>query len=171
MGHKAGKIALGLGLLTGAVTGLLFAPEEGRKIRQKLAKGDTKGILKDLEAVGGEIKDMVVDLSKKPSVKEALEKAKDKAADVANMKRTELDSLLKTASKKVDQFKSKISAYVKEQKAALEEHMGTKKTVSAKKPQGGKRSVAKAKVPVAKPAAKAKVPAKKPVKKSTRKRG
>jgi gas vesicle protein len=151
MGNKAGKIALGLGLLTGAVTGFLFAPEEGKKIRQKLAKGDTKGLLKDLEAVGGEIRDMVVDLGKMPPVKEALEKAKDKAADVANIKREELDTLLKTASKKVDQFKQKLSDYVKEQKSVLEEHldMKGKPTKSSKKKAAPKKKLI-AKQPVVK---------------------
>lgn len=146
MGNKAGKIALGLGLLTGAVTGLLFAPEEGKKIRQKLAKGDTKGLLKDLEAVGGEIRDMVVDLSKKPSVQEALEKAKDKAADVASMKRTELDALLKKASTKADQFKKKLSDYVKEQKSVLEQHLemkAPKKKAASKKKAAPKKPAAK----------------------------
>ncbi len=148
MGNKAGKIALGLGLITGAVTGFLFAPEEGKKIRQKLAKGDTKGLLKDLEAVGGEIRDMIVDLGKMPPVKEALEKAKDKAADVANMKREELDTLLKTASKKADQFKKKLSDYVKEQKSVLEEHLDVKGKPSKKKAAPKKKLIAK------KPAAK-----------------
>ena len=144
MGNKAGKIALGLGLLTGAVTGLLFAPEEGKKIRQKLAKGDTKGLVKDLEAVGTEIKDMVVDISKKPSVQEALEKAKDKAADVANLKREELDELLKKASRSADQFKKKIGTYVKEQKAVLEDHLGQSKSTASKKKSTPKKTAAKA---------------------------
>lgn len=153
MGNKAGKIALGLGLLTGAITGLLFAPEEGKKIRQKLAKGDTKGLLKDLEAVGGEIRDMVVDLGKQPSVKEALEKAKDKAADVASMKREELDSLLKKASQKADQFKEKLSDYVKEQKFVLEEHFEKKAKPSKSKASKKKAAPKKAAKPAPKKAA------------------
>lgn len=153
MGNKAGKIALGLGLLTGAITGLLFAPEEGKKIRQKLAKGDTKGLLKDLESVGGEIRDMVADLGKQPSVKEALEKAKDKAADVANMKREELDSLLKKASQKADQFKEKLSDYVKEQKIVLEEHFEKKAKPSKSKVSKKKAAPKKAAKPAPKKAA------------------
>jgi gas vesicle protein len=152
MGNKAGKIALGLGLLTGAITGLLFAPEEGKKIRQKLAKGDAKGLLQDLEAVGGEIRDMVVDLGKQPSVKEALEKAKDKAADVANIKREELDTLLKNASKKADQFKEKLSDYVKEQKIVLEEHFEKKAKPSKSKVSKKKAAPKKAAKPAPKKA-------------------
>lgn len=163
MGNKAGKIALGLGLLTGALTGLLFAPEDGKKVRQKIKDGDGKGLLKDLEHMGEEIKDLVVEISKKPSVKEALENAKDKAADVANMKRTELDSLLKKASTTADKFKHKISAYVKEQKGALEEHMNMK--------NGGKKaSKPAAKKTASKKMAPKKTAAKKPAKKSTKKK-
>ncbi|MFA5792323.1 MAG: YtxH domain-containing protein [Candidatus Gracilibacteria bacterium] len=146
MGKKAGKIALGLGLLTGAITGLLLAPEEGRNLRKKLAKGDTKGLFKDLELMGEEIKKMAVDLSKRPSVKEALEKAKDRAADVADLKREELDDLLRDATKKANTFKDKIAVFVKEQKDALEEHLkekGVKKP--AKKAKAKKSSVKKAK--------------------------
>lgn len=133
MGKKAGKIALGIGLLTGAITGLLLAPEEGKNIRKKLMKGDTKGLLKDLESMGDEIKKMAIDVSKKPSVQEALEKAKDKAADVANIKREELDRFLTDATSKADAFKKKVSTFVNEQKAILEEKLKEKQPKKAKK--------------------------------------
>lgn len=133
MGKKAGKIALGLGLLTGAITGLLLAPEEGKNLRKKLVKGDTKGLFKDLELMGDEIKKMATDLSKKPSVQEALEKAKDKAADVASIKREELDALLVEATKKADSLKKKIGSFVKDQKAILDEKLNEKKPKTAKK--------------------------------------
>ena len=70
MGHKAGKIALGFGLLTGALAGLLFAPDEGKNIRKKIAKGDTKALLGDLENMAEEMKDMAVDFIKSPGVQE-----------------------------------------------------------------------------------------------------
>ena len=133
MGHKAGKIALGFGLITGAITGLLFAPDEGKNLRNKIAKGDTKGLLKDLESMGEEMKDMVVDFVKSPSVQEALENAKDKAADVANMKRAELDAMLSKANKKAEEFKSTVAKYVKEQKAVLDERMAKKPVKKAAK--------------------------------------
>ncbi|MFA5854914.1 MAG: YtxH domain-containing protein [Candidatus Gracilibacteria bacterium] len=136
MGKKAGKIALGLGLLTGAIAGLLFAPEEGKNVRKKLLKGDTKGLLKDLESMGDEIKKIAVDLASRPSVKDALDKAKDKAADVANMKRSELDALLTEATRKADTFKKKVAAFVTEQKAILDEKLAEKgvKAVKMAKP-------------------------------------
>ncbi|MEK9160138.1 MAG: YtxH domain-containing protein [Patescibacteria group bacterium] len=159
MGHKAGKIALGFGLITGAFTGLLFAPDEGKNLRSKIAKGDAKGLLKDLESMGSEMKDMVVDFSKSTTVQEALDKAKDKAADVANMKRTELDAMLTKANQKAEEFKSAVAKYVKEQKAVLDERMAKKSSKKATKKPAKKSSVKK---PAAKkPAAKKTSPKKK----------
>lgn len=155
MSRKAGKIALGLGLLTGAITGLLFAPEEGKKVRQKIAKGDTQGLLKDLAHVGEELKVMVMDIAKNPSVMDAMDKAKDKAAEVANMKREELDSMLKKANKKADDFKKTVEKYVKEQKAMIDEKVKGKKKTATKK---AGRKIAKKTTP------------KKPAKKSTKKK-
>lgn len=146
MGHKAGKIALGIGLLMGAITGLLFAPDEGKNIRKKIAKGDTRGLLKDLENVGQEMKDMVLDFIDSPSVQETLEKAKDKAADVASIKREELDALLANANQKADDFKKKVAAFVKEQRKALDKHAPVKKSTakkSTKKKPNAKKSTTK----------------------------
>lgn len=124
MGHKAGKIALGLGLITGALTGLLFAPDEGKNIRKKIAKGDTKALLNDLLSMGEEMKNMLVDFASSPSIHDALEAAKDKAAEVANIKREELDSMLRKANRKAEQFKKMVARYVKEQKGILNERYG-----------------------------------------------
>jgi gas vesicle protein len=162
MGHKAGKIALGFGLLTGAITGLLFAPDEGKNLRNKIAKGDTKGLLKDLEGMGEEMKDMVVDFVKSPSVQEALDNAKDKAAEVANMKRTELDAMLSKANKKAEEFKATVAKYVKEQKAVLDERMA--KQPAKKAAKAVKKTIKKAaakKTVVKKPATKKISPKKK----------
>ena len=167
MGKKAGRIALGLGLLTGAITGLLFAPDEGKNLRKKIAKGDAKGILKDLENMGNEMKDMVTDLANNPGFHTMLEKGKDMAADAVNMHREELDAMLKKANTKADAFKKTVATFVKEQKALLEEKMeksSVKKTA--------KKAVKKMtkKMPVAKkaPAAKKTPVAKKPAAKKTK---
>lgn len=158
MGKKAGKVALGLGLLTGAITGLLFAPDEGKNIRKKIVKGDAKGLLEDLENMGSEMKDMVSDIVKNPGVHDMLEKGKDMAADAVNMHREELDELLKKANAKADAFKKKVAAYVKEQKAMLEEK--AKSAPKSKKSKAGKK----------KPAAEKKAPAKKTTKKAGKKK-
>lgn len=142
MGKSTGKIALGIGLLTGAITSILFAPDTGKNIRKKIAKGDTKGLLQDLEAMGDEMKGMVVNLANQPSVQEALNKAKDKAADVADIKREELDALLKNATEKAEEFKKKVALFVKEQKAALDAELKMSgKSAPQKTPK--KRRVAK----------------------------
>ena len=172
MSKKAGKIALGLGLITGAVTGLLFAPEEGKKIRDKISKGDTKGLLDDLHNMGEEIKDLVVDISKQPHVVDAVDKAKDKAADVANLKREELDKMLKVANKKADKFKKTVAKYVKEQKTLLDEKTKPKKKKTTKKRKATKKKAAPKKTTkkATKKATAKKAPAKKKTTKKTTKK-
>lgn len=157
MEKKAGKIALGLGLLTGAITGLLFAPDEGKNIRKKLAKGDTKGLLKDLENMGSEMKDMAVHIANNPGFHHALEKGKDMAADAVNMRREELDAMLKKANKKADAFKKTVATFVKEQKAVLEEKMKNapaKKTAKPSKKTAPKKAATKKKTTTTKKPAK-----------------
>jgi gas vesicle protein len=132
MSKKAGKVALGLGLLTGAITGMLFAPEEGKKIRSKIAKGDTKGLLDSLRGMGDDMRDVATDIINRPSVQELLEKAKDKAADVAQMERKNLDELMKKANQKAETFKKQVSQYVNEQKKALDAHMPKAKKAAKK---------------------------------------
>lgn len=141
MSKKAGKIALGLGLLTGAVSGLLFAPEEGKKIRKKLLAGDTKGLAKDLANVGEDIVDTITKIAKNPSVAETIKGAKEKAAELANMKSDELDQMLSKANKRADDFRKAVTKYVKEQKGALNERFGEKK--KAKKSAPKKKAAAK----------------------------
>lgn len=162
MGRKAGKIALGLGLLTGAVAGLLFAPEEGKKIRKKIAAGDTTGLLDDIKMMGHEIKEMAIEIANHPPVLEAIDKAKDKAADVADMKREELDKLLANANKKAEKFKQAAAKYVKEQKALLDKKMKKK---GAKKTAKKRKTAAKKSTPSAAPKA-----APKTTKRSTKKK-
>lgn len=169
MGKKAGKVALGLGLITGALAGLFFAPEEGKKIRAKIAKGDGKGLLDDLMQMGEEIADTVREIADHPSVEVAIDKAKDKAADVADMKRSELDEMLKKANKKADEFKKQMKKYVDEQKKALDKAAPKKKKTTAKK-KTTKKAAPKKKA-VAKKAPAKKAPAKKTAaKKSTTKK-
>ncbi len=164
MGKKAGKIALGLGLLTGAITGLLFAPDEGKNIRNKIAKGDTKGLLDDLESVGEELRQMAQNIAKNPGVHKLMEKGKDAAADAVNLKRNELDTLLLEATKKAEAFKKKVADYVKEQKAILEANSSSKSKKKATNKKGAtKKSTGK---PTEKPVVKS---VDKPVKKAAKK--
>lgn len=162
MGKKAGKIALGIGLLTGAITGLLFAPEEGKKIRKKIAAGDTKGLLNDVVKMGEEIGDMVEDMMSRPPVQDALDNAKGKIADVADMEYEDLDNMLKEAGVKADAFKKKVAEYVKAQKKELDKRTGGKKKTTKKKSTAKKKAPAKKKAATKKkPAAKKKAAPKK----------
>ncbi len=146
MGKKSGKIALGIGLITGALTGLLFAPEEGKKIRRKIAKRDTKGLLDDIVSMGEEIGDIVEDFISRPSVQEALNNAKGKIADVAEVEYEELDRMMKEATEKAENFKKKVAKYVKEQKSILDKKTG-KKTGKKKTVSTGKRKPSKSEKP------------------------
>ena len=180
MAKKAGKIALLLGMVTGTAAGLLFAPEEGKNIRTKIAKGDTKGLLDDLQGMGKEIGDFVNKMAQTPQAQEALNVAKNEISKAANMKREELDQMLEDANKKADQFKKTVEKYVKEQKAVLDQKAGKKSTKKA----AAKKSTAKKGSSASKAAKKAspkkttkKTPAKKtstakkaPAKKSTAKK-
>ncbi len=178
MSKKAGKISLGLGLIAGALTGMLFAPEEGRKIRSKIAKGDAKGLLKSLQEMGEDMKDVATDLVNRPSVQELLENAKDKAADVAQMERKNLDELVKKAHQKAEAFKKHVSNYVAEQKKILDSQapkMAKKMVKKAmkveKKIEKKIEKVVKKAMPVKKAPAKKAPVAKKPVAKKAVKKG
>ena len=157
MGKKAGKIALGIGLVTGAIGWLLFAPEEGKKIRKKIAAGDGKALLDDVVKMGEEIGEMVEDFMSRPPVQEALDNAKGKLADVADMEYAELDRMMKDANKKAAAFTKKVEAYVKEQKAVLDKKTGGKK----KKPTAKKKVTSKEKASTKKPSSKKKATPKK----------
>ena len=67
---KSGKVLLGVlaGLATGAVLGILFAPDKGKKTRRKLI-GGAKGIPEDL---GKKIKDQANTLRNKAAELEEL---------------------------------------------------------------------------------------------------
>lgn len=163
MGKKAGKIALGLGLVTGAITGLLFAPEEGKKIRKKIASGDAKGLLNDVVKMGEEIGGMVDELMSRPPVKEALDNAKGRLAEVADMEYADLDKMMKDANAKADAFKKKVADYVKAQKDELDKRTGKGKKKSSPK-TSSKKSSSKPKASTKKAASPA------PKKKSTKKK-
>ncbi len=145
MPKKAGKIALTLGLITGAITGFLFAPEEGKKIRSKIAKGDTEGLLNDVKKMGEDIAKLGHDFMNHPEIK---------------TKRDELDKMLKNANQKAEDFKKTVAKYVKEQKALLQEELG-EETMPTKKKAAPKKKAPAKKTTVKKAAPKKKAPAKK----------
>jgi gas vesicle protein len=168
MAKKSGRIALLLGMITGAVTGLLLAPDEGKNIRKKIASGDTESLLKDLGTVGEEIKEMTHELMNRPQVQDWIDNAKDGVADVADMERKELDAFLSNMNDKAEEFKKKAEKFVKEQKKLIDKKTAKKKKASSKKKAAPKKkstlkkkAVAKKTVAKKKPAPKKKVVAKK----------
>ena len=86
---KSGKLVLGIlaGLATGAVLGILFAPDKGRKTRRKLI-GGAKGLADDLTK---KIKDEVSALRSKATDLENL--AVEKVSDITNTVKQKVDTL------------------------------------------------------------------------------
>lgn len=158
MTKKPGRLALGLGLVSGALAGLLFAPESGKEIRKKISEGDTKGLLQDLTKMGDELGSMVTEFIERPHVQDVLDQAKDKAAEAADMQREELDAMLARVNKKTDDFKKVAKKYVDEQKKALASTGKTKKSASTSK----KKSTSKKASPVKKKSASKSATTKKP---------
>ena len=94
--------------------------------------------------MGEEIVDMIVGIAKNPSVLEAMDKAKDKAADVAHIKRAELDDLLNKATHKAEMFKDTVAKYVSEQKDLIEKKVGPKSPAKSTAKAAPKRKASKA---------------------------
>lgn len=86
---KSGKLVLGIlaGLATGAVLGILFAPDKGRKTRRKLI-GGAKGLADDFAK---KIKDEVSALRSKATDLENL--AVEKVSDITNNVKQKVDTL------------------------------------------------------------------------------
>ena len=86
---KSGKVLLGVlaGLATGAVLGILFAPDKGKKTRKKLL-GGAKGLAKDLRK---KITDEASSLRDKAEELEGM--AEDKITGITNNFKKKADTL------------------------------------------------------------------------------
>ncbi|MFA6528707.1 MAG: YtxH domain-containing protein, partial [Candidatus Gracilibacteria bacterium] len=119
MSKKGGKIALALGLITGALTGILFAPEKGKELRGKIMNekreggSGAKAVGDNLKKMGSEIYDLMKEIAETEEVKGAVGKAKGAVAEMANVKKEKLDELLEKAHKKAKDMKKLVSEYVK----------------------------------------------------------
>lgn len=115
---------MALGLVTGALTGILFAPEKGKSLRDKIMheKKDggsgAKAVGDNLKKMGSEIYDLMKEIAETEEVKGAFSKAKGAVADMTNVKKEKLDELLLKAHKKADEMKKMVTQYVAKKKTA-----------------------------------------------------
>ena len=86
---KSGKLVLGIlaGLAAGAVLGILFAPDKGKKTRQKII-GGAKNLAEDFSK---KIKDEVSSLRRKATDLESV--AEEKIADLSTHAKQKADTL------------------------------------------------------------------------------
>ena len=89
---KSGKLVLGVlaGLAAGAVLGILFAPDKGKKTRQKII-GGAKDLAEDFSK---KLKDQVSSLRRKASDLESL--AEEKIVDLSTHAKQKADTLTNT---------------------------------------------------------------------------
>src|SRR3989338_9558386 len=129
MSHKGGKISLLLGVLTGTLTGLLFAPTKGKQLRENIAKERKSGGV-GYKAVGNELSHMADDIStivKKVAHSEEAkafwEKTNQKVHEISEGS-VNLDQWVKEAHQRADQFKKVVSKYAMERKKEIKGEMG-----------------------------------------------
>jgi gas vesicle protein len=121
MSPKGGKISLLLGVITGALTGLLFAPSKGSNLRKKIAKERKSGgvgyktIGHELSEMVDEISKMVKDVSQTEEAKAFWHKTHQTLSDLTEGN-VDLDKWANQAQKKADLLKKTITQYAKERK-------------------------------------------------------
>jgi len=137
MSKKGGKIALALGLITGALTGILFAPQKGKELRGKIMNerksggSGAKAVGDDIKDMGAEIFDIMKKIAATQEVKGFVGKAKEKALEMANVKQEDLDELVEKAYEKADQMKKLVKEYAECKKPKIKKAI--KKIKKAKK--------------------------------------
>ena len=121
-----GKISLLLGVAAGAVTGMLFAPTKGKKLREKIAKERKSGgfghkaVAKDLSQMADDIADMAQDVAKSEEAKQFWQKTTDTVEELSKGA-VDLDEWVEEAHKKADLLKKAATKYAKEKKKYIEE--------------------------------------------------
>ncbi|EKD63989.1 MAG: hypothetical protein ACD_51C00109G0004 [uncultured bacterium] len=137
MSKKGGKIALALGLITGALTGILFAPQKGKELRSKIMNerksggSGAKAVGDDVKQMGADIFDIMKKIAATEEVKGFMGQAKEKALEMANVKKEDLDELVKKAYEKADQMKKLVKDYAECKKSKIKK--AVKKSKKSKK--------------------------------------
>jgi len=138
MAKKGGKIALALGLVTGAVTGILFAPGKGQDLRKKIATerksggSGAKAVGNDLRKMGEEIVDLMKEVVETDEVQGIFTKLKGETAKLTNIKAADLDEWVKKAHTKAEKLKALASEYAKHKRSEIEGKV-KKQTTNVKK--------------------------------------
>lgn len=131
---KAGKISLLLGIVTGTVTGLLFAPQKGKELRGKIAKERAggglghKALAAELTRMTDDISHLVKDVAKSEEALAFFHKANNAVNDWTGGS-VELDHWVKEAHRKADLLKKTVSKYADEKKKVMTVAKGTAKKV------------------------------------------
>lgn len=148
MSSKGGKISLLFGVVTGALTGLLFAPQKGKELRKNISEERKAGGLghkaigQELAVMVDEVAHVVKGVAKSDEVKHFWDKTSDAVGEWSNGT-VELDQWAKEAHKKVAQLNKAITSYTQERRKYLTKVKGAaQSTVSAVKK--GAKAVRKA---------------------------
>lgn len=126
---KGGKFSLLLGMATGAVTSLLFAPGKGKELRKRIVQERKSGgfghkaVVDDLTNMAEEIGHLVGEVSKSDEARKFWLKTNEAVSELTSGS-VDLDKWVKEAHTKADQFKKTVSRYAEERKGAL---IGAKK--------------------------------------------
>lgn len=155
---KGGKFSLLLGMATGAVTSLLFAPGKGKELRKRIVQERKSGgfghkaVVDDLTNMADEIGHLVGEVAKSDEAKKFWLKTNEAVSELTSGG-VELDEWVKEAHAKADQFKKTVTRYAEERKGTL---VGAKKV--AKKAHRQARRIVKSlkKKPKLQPASKRK---------------
>ncbi|MFA6435852.1 MAG: YtxH domain-containing protein, partial [Candidatus Gracilibacteria bacterium] len=126
---SSGKISLLLGVVTGAVTGLLFAPTRGKALRERIAKEREEGgfghkaIAEDLAKMADDVAKIAKQASQSEEAKHFFQKT-NKAVGEWTQGGVDLEEWTKTAHKKIDLLKATINKYAEAKKGSLDTAKG-----------------------------------------------
>ena len=122
---RLGKISLLLGVVTGAVTGLLFAPTRGKSLRERITKERSEGglghkaIAEDLAKMADDVAKMAKETAQSEEAKRFFQKA-NKSVGEWTQGNVDLEEWTKTAHKKIDLLKGMINKYADAKRGSLE---------------------------------------------------
>lgn len=136
---KAGKISLLIGVVTGAITGLLFAPQKGQELRKNIAKERQSGglghraVAHDLAKVGTELTQLLQRVAHSDEAKQFWKTTHARLEEWTGGA-VELDEWTQQAHQKIGQLHRAVNEYAKEHRKLLQGAKGVaKKTLHAVK--------------------------------------